>query len=344
MRTRATSSDAGDSAAPSAAELVGASTGGTDARPASSALFAHGLYKEIVECSPDSIVVIDAGQTILYANRAAAAMFGRTRARLLGSTLDTLIPELNGARHRACVEAFRGDADSTSCLCSEHGSMLALRATGEVFPVAISLIRLCEDNAVTVAVVIRDATQSRTLEDKVKSLDCADPLTGTLNRRSFAVRAVEEQDRAIRYKLPLAVAIIEVDHLPRVKGLFGHGVGDEALKHIAQIVSAELRITDALGRWDGAEFIALFPHADVDAALRGAERLRQAIESAPLVGLSDAGPVPLTLSIGVAELGADDDTFGAMVDRADYGLTAARNGGRNRVVAVPNRPKGTLLV
>jgi len=344
MRTRATSSVARDAAAPAAAELVGAPANEAQARAASSAPFAHGLYKEIVECSPDSIVVIDAGLKIRYANRASEAMFGRARTNLVGSMLDTLIPELHGSRHREFVEAFRGGADSTSCLCSEHGSMLALRSTGDVFPVTISLIRLCEDNAIHVAVVVRDVTQSRTLEDKVRTLDCTDPLTGTLNRRSFAVRAVEEQDRAIRYKLPLAVAIIEVDHLPRVKNLFGYGVGDEALKHVAQIVAAELRITDALGRWDGGSFIALFPHADVDSAFRGAERLRQAIENAPLIGLSDGGPVPLTLSIGVAELGADDDTFGAMIDRADYGLTSAKNGGRNRVVAVPNRPKGTLLI
>lgn len=317
--------------------------GRSPAGPVHDGVLSPPVYREIVECCADTIVVINADHTIRYVNRAAEAMFRRPREAFIGKPLDILIPPRLSARHAAHVEAFRDGAEPARYMGSRTGAMSAVRATGEEFPVAISIVRVHDGQGLYMAALIRDVTERRTLEDELMRLACTDPLTGALNRRAFIGRAEEERDRSIRYGYPLAVAVVDADHFKAINDDYGHGIGDEALKHIVQVISTELRATDALGRWGGEEFILLLPHTDADAAARTAERLRRKVVGAPLVGVCDRGPVPLAVSIGVAELDPDEDTVGTLIQRADQALYSAKSGGRNQVVVVPNRPKGTLL-
>jgi len=301
------------------------------------------LYREIVESCADTVVVINADHTIQFVNRAAEAMFKRPRADFIGKPLDILIPARLRGSHSERVETFRTGTESARYMGSRTSAMLAVRGTGEEFPVAISIVRINNGDGLYMAALIRDVTERRLLEDELKRLAGTDSLTGALNRRAFIMRAEEERERSVRYGHPLAVAVIDADHFKKINDDYGHGVGDEVLKHLVQTVSAEMRTTDVFGRWGGEEFILLLPHADAAAAASTAERLRRKIADAPLVGVSDRGAVALSVSIGVSELCSAEDTVSALIQRADQALYAAKSGGRNQVVTVSSRPTDTHL-
>ncbi len=159
-----------------------------------------------------------------------------------------------------------------------------------------------------------------------------DWLTGVYNRSSFYEVAVREFAIATRYKRPLAIGMIDVDHFKQINDRYGHLVGDQVLRSIAQTIAHQIRTTDCIGRFGGEEFILLLPNTDTTASLTLAERLRTTI-----VGLSvhtDRGDISVTISIGIAGRQLADTTIEHLIDRADQALYAAKRQGRNCVVGL----------
>ena len=128
---------------------------------------------------------------------------------------------------------------------------------------------------------------------------------------------------------PLSLLLIDADHFKKINDSHGHPVGDAVLRHIARLMSATFRQIDLVARIGGEEFAVLLPAADLASVQRAAERLRSALEAQPAT--TDAGPVPCTVSIGIATM--DESTAGvdALLKRADDALYAAKHSGRNRV-------------
>lgn len=164
-------------------------------------------------------------------------------------------------------------------------------------------------------------------------LAATDPLTGVSNRLRFAQVLAEEARRKRRNKTPMALVIFDIDRFKRINDSFGHNVGDAVLKHLAQLVAAQIRSTDFFGRWGGEEFILLLRDESCDAAFATAEKLRKLIADAdfPSVGA-------ITCSFGVTAW-QEDDTATSLIARADEALYAAKQNGRNRTTC--DRPPGT---
>ncbi len=119
----------------------------------------------------------------------------------------------------------------------------------------------------------------------------------------------------------------DLDHFKSINDRFGHGIGDQALKHACSIAQQSLRPTDILGRLGGDEFIALLPGNDHHAAIAIAERIRGQLANSPL----HTGHV-LTASFGIADM-QPEDHWEQLLDRADQALYQAKQDGRNRVSA-----------
>lgn len=155
-----------------------------------------------------------------------------------------------------------------------------------------------------------------------------DALTGLLNRRAFLPSLDGELQRTHRYKTPLAVLLIDVDHFKQVNDRHGHGVGDHVLAAMGRMMVRTLRSCDIIARWGGEEFVALLPSTDGEGARLAAERLRREAESMEIKGAD--GNVPITISVGVAlcERGESRDS---LIDRADRAMYQAKTSGRNRV-------------
>jgi len=166
---------------------------------------------------------------------------------------------------------------------------------------------------------------------RMEQLAMHDPLTGLLNRRSAYACAEQELQRARRTGRHAAVALLDVDHFKAINDEFGHGVGDEALRAVADRAEGALRAHDRLGRWGGEEFLAVLSEAGPGEAERAGERLRMAIGFAPLE-LADGRRIALSVSVGIAVTAPDvDEPVESLVKRADDALYVAKREGRNRV-------------
>jgi diguanylate cyclase (GGDEF)-like protein len=125
--------------------------------------------------------------------------------------------------------------------------------------------------------------------------------------------------------------MIDVDHFKSVNDRHGHETGDRALAHIARLMTQTLRTQDRVGRFGGEEFIALLPAADLRRALAEAESLRTSVRAQPLA--LGAQPLPLSISIGVAEWAGPAEDMSRLLARADAALYRAKRLGRDRVEA-----------
>jgi diguanylate cyclase (GGDEF)-like protein len=168
-----------------------------------------------------------------------------------------------------------------------------------------------------------------------------DSKTGLLNAGTWEREAAVEVARAVRTRMPLALALVDIDHFKEVNDTFGHLTGDRALKAIARTFRIFLRDYDLIGRFGGEEFAILLPHTGALDAYGIAERIRDHIAISPLdVGdLPDGRHVRVTVSVGVAALGAPWDTLTGsqitdLLATADGALYRAKRAGRNQVCVV----------
>jgi len=175
-----------------------------------------------------------------------------------------------------------------------------------------------------------DITERKRREQELLRLSRTDPLTGACNRRYFMELARREVRRAGRYQKPLALLAMDLDHFKRVNDQHGHAAGDAALRHFVSQARSTLREVDLLGRLGGEEFAALLPETPGEQAMHAAERVRQRLAASPLSWAGAA--LPLSVSIGVAELGRDENEVTAALQRADRALYLAKSQGRNRSV------------
>jgi diguanylate cyclase (GGDEF)-like protein len=177
------------------------------------------------------------------------------------------------------------------------------------------------------------AYENARLFSTVRRLATTDALTGVANRRHFFELAEEQFVMARRSRTPLSAFMLDIDHFKRVNDTYGHLVGDEVIRTVARRMAGHGRQSDLVGRYGGEEFSMVVAAPD-DEALRVAERIRREVVDAPVD--TPAGPVPVSISVGVAHLRPDHDgDLSGLLDRADRGLYRAKEGGRNRVVAGP---------
>ena len=170
------------------------------------------------------------------------------------------------------------------------------------------------------------------LNRSLESIATIDSLTGVLNRRGLEDASVKMQDICKRINLSMAVLLIDIDYFKRVNDTYGHLVGDDVLRHIAQTISGILRSSDVVGRYGGEEFCAFLPNTTEGDALGLAERIRAGIEASPIqLGLNVT--LKTTVSIGVADSVRAGYDFTGLLATADSAMYGAKNGGRNRVMS-----------
>ena len=166
---------------------------------------------------------------------------------------------------------------------------------------------------------------------QVGALAAQDPLTGLANRRQIDLELEAAVAHARRHRLPLCVAVVDVDHFKAVNDRHGHAVGDEVLRRLAHCLASALRAGDHLGRFGGEEFLLVLPATPLAQAGLMAERLRAQVEA--LRPLPAADPA-VTASFGLAGLG-DGEHLSDLLRRADRALYRAKDAGRNRVEIAP---------
>lgn len=174
--------------------------------------------------------------------------------------------------------------------------------------------------------------QRRQFERLLEALAREDALTGLANRRHFLAQLTHELLRARRFRYPLSLALLDIDHFKQVNDRHGHPAGDRAIAAVGRACGEGLRRTDLAGRLGGEEFGLLLPGTALADATQVADKLRAALASAP-IALEGGATLRITVSLGVAEARTPDESPEQLIQRADAALYEAKRGGRNRVVA-----------
>lgn len=212
------------------------------------------------------------------------------------------------------------------------------------------IVRDAITNEVTEAVIIlRDVTERKRLEERLTALAMTDGLTGLANRRAFDDVLEREWKRTLREGSQMSLLLLDVDHFKQFNDHYGHQVGDDCLRSVADAVKGVVRReTDTAARYGGEEIAVILPFTDSSGALAIAEKVRQAIED---LQIRHAGNVEadliVTASIGVstaiARQGGTIKMPEGLLMSADHALYRAKHEGRNRIVSTilmaPTRPE-----
>jgi diguanylate cyclase (GGDEF)-like protein len=174
---------------------------------------------------------------------------------------------------------------------------------------------------------------------KLEHLAVEDGLTGLFNRRHLNETLDKEWARAARDKAQVALVLIDIDHFKKLNDTYGHPIGDERLRQVADVLRQSIhRPGDVAARYGGEEFALLLPNTMQAGAGLLADRVRRAVEAMNLPN-SESAFQRVTLSCGVAAMWPRAGTRPAeLVERADHALYRAKQEGRNRIEEAPPEP------
>ncbi len=173
------------------------------------------------------------------------------------------------------------------------------------------------------------------LHDRLRS----DSLTGIGNRTALEADLLQELTRAKRYRLPLSLAMVDLDDFKKVNDSYGHLVGDQVLKRLGQMMSKDVRNVDKVYRFGGEEFVIVMPHTPLDQGRLVAERVRRKAERKTFLMPDDGIRFKVTVSVGVSQLEPGDE-LEDLIARADQAMYQAKASGRNRVCVINGIPAG----
>lgn len=183
----------------------------------------------------------------------------------------------------------------------------------------------------------RIAASSMLIQDRYRDLEAlraeslTDELTGVANREGFGQMLKTEMLQAAETGAPLCLALVEIDHVEALAAEFGHQIGDQLLRLIAQMLQRQLQAVGSVSRYAAEQFALLFPDMTLSDAAGLADGIRKVVTSRALVRRSSREPLGfVTLSIGIAAY-RPGETPESLIRRADKYLEAAKQNGRDRV-------------
>ncbi|MDT8449671.1 MAG: tetratricopeptide repeat-containing diguanylate cyclase [Wenzhouxiangellaceae bacterium] len=306
---------------------------------------AHSLYQEVLESVRGEIASVEEPvlEKLVTVHEAmgnpAAALESlrelvdfrqRRRENQRQSLIDELEVRYQVEQQEDQIELLRLDAQLQSARLARRNLMLVSAAVALAL---VTLLALVSWRAYrTKSRMERELSErNRELEEAVRTigrLAREDELTGLLNRRAFLERAGEELRRRQRTGRPLTIAMGDIDRFKQLNDRFGHAVGDEVLRSVAEKMRRLLRDLDIVCRWGGEEFLVLFPDTSPDQAIAVLDRLRRGFSGKSLN--TPAGTFHITLTFGITQVA--DDVPGA-IERADQAMYRGKQQGRDRIVS-----------
>jgi diguanylate cyclase (GGDEF)-like protein len=187
-------------------------------------------------------------------------------------------------------------------------------------------LRLLVSFAATATAAIRNSQ----LHMEMQRLAITDPLTNLYNRRGIYELGRREIERSRRFGRPLTAIMFDLDSFKQVNDRYGHNIGDQVLRSVADRVNRNIREVDILGRLGGDEFVIILSETDLFTATNMAERLRKIIADTPAI--VDGGvSIPITISMGLAKATTGTPDLTSLIHDADQALYRAKQNGRNQV-------------
>ena len=289
-------------------------------------------FRGVVESADDAVVVVEVdraaavGARIVYVNPAFTRLTGYSAGEAVGKSPRMLQgPETSAEAVRAISEAIHGGG-------AIRRRLLNYRKDGRKFWVEISIAPLpgADRRPGLFAAIEREVTAEIERERELEALASADPLTRLLTRRAGDASLAREFARARRNRLPMALAILDIDNLKSVNDRYGHHVGDRILAAFADILRETLRSYDGAARIGGDEFMVVLPGTERSDALQVVERVIERVRAKARLAV-DRHRVRLTCSAGLTALGPGDRSARSLLLRADRALYLGTQNGRDRL-------------
>lgn len=160
-----------------------------------------------------------------------------------------------------------------------------------------------------------------------------DPLTNIWNKGALNQKGAESFKRAKLLKVPMSIAVFDIDHFKKCNDTFGHSAGDFVLKELATVIGTKLiRTDDFFARYGGEEFVVLLFGSSLPQAIEIGERLRLTIESHTFT--YQGSVIPVTISVGVSTKESEMTVWEELFKKADTALYTSKRNGRNRVTSL----------
>jgi|SRR5579863_142406 len=296
------------------------------------------FWKAIFDYSPDGMFLIDEKGQFQAFNPAMERLTGWKQADILGKK-ESLIPF-------RCTDQQGAVVCSSSCLgqlASEnresflyheqyHEHFLKTKGGRDiVVMVSYNVIPLPVIGSAYFLGIMKDITEKKAEEKRLKAEAITDSLTGLHNFRYFEGQLASEIKRAKRYLHPLSLIIADIDHFKEYNDCYGHLQGNAILRRVAELLKLHTRETNVIARYGGDEFVVLLPETGIWIARQAAARIRKIIESEAFLFPADQSRKVLTVSLGVASLSREAMDAERLLGSADAALYRAKASGRNRL-------------
>jgi diguanylate cyclase (GGDEF)-like protein len=268
------------------------------------------------------MVVLGPGKRIIDYNKAAEKFFESINISLKNCPIDQLL-----AHEQELLEIFESEASRDFSLVID----------GEERFFEIDAVQLGDthDGNTRMLKSIRDVTEERKIQEKLKFLATTDTLSGLCNRAEFMDLAQREFVLAQKSNEELALLLMDLDNFKVINDTFGHAAGDEIIREMGSIILNSFRKSDISGRIGGEEFAVILKNTSLDEAKMAAEKVRKIIARRKVIYGDQE--IRLTVSIGVAAIRGGTKDIKDIEDflkMADDALYKAKAGGRNAVVTL----------
>jgi len=317
-------------------KLFGVRSGVPARRPGSADPDQARIFQELAENSADLIVRMGSDRVAKYISPSSLRILGWSPDELIGLGPEIVIYAEDMVLMEASVgRIFAGEAETGT------GVMRMLRKDGSVIWTEGNVQMIRDPLTGTpgdLVITVRDISERKAREDKLNALAMTDGLTGLANRRAFDEALEREWQRTLREGTQMSLLLLDLDHFKAFNDQYGHQVGDDCLRAVADAVRRTLhRPGDIAARYGGEEVAVILPDTGAAGAVEVAEQLRLAVEVLRLPHQANAGRGDwLTTSVGAAtvlcRMGGRMKMPEALLAAADAALYRAKHEGRNRVV------------
>jgi len=271
-------------------------------------------FRSVVETANDAVVSANSNGEIVLWNHAAEMIFGYSSEEAIGKPVTLIMPkEFHDDHNQGMNRVIAGGKPK---VIGKVVELTALKKNGARFPVELSLSRWNVKKGTFFTSVIRDITERKNMEDKIKALSLTDELTGLYNRRGFFNLAEQQLKLAKRGANKVYMLYLDLDSFKEINDTFGHDEGDKALKDLAKILKSSYRESDVIGRLGGDEFV-VFPIGSDDETIRiVVDRLLKNID---IHNNNSNKSYKLSVSVGVANYDPIAPcSLGELITKADH--------------------------
>jgi diguanylate cyclase (GGDEF)-like protein len=272
------------------------------------------IQKFIFSESSEGVIILDQQKRLIRFNKAAQRVYDFLNYKNIGKKLCVFDQSMNLINNRDYLFEIMVKKDT-----DRYYEIRYIEMKGK-------------NNTLGSIYLMKEITQQKEMIKQLDNLASYDSLTQIYNRRRFMEEAKNEFERNRRYNGGFSILMIDIDYFKEINDVYGHTVGDEIIRMVAQGCKDRIRMTDIIGRYGGDEFCILLSHADKENAMKIAEQIRDHIEDMKFEYLNQS--IKVTVSIGITTVvNANNEEFNInfLLSQADQALYRAKQSGRNLV-------------